>query len=89
MSDKPASTSDYTYHRHAAWNRDLLFNHLDLKNITAVFQDWGGLLGLRLAAQHSDRFSRLVIANTGLPTADEFSSHLVADGFFAWKVGVF
>lgn len=88
MSDKPSSTSDYSYFKHAAWNRDLLFNHLDLTNITAVLQDWGGILGLRLAAQHSDRFSRLVIANTVLPTGGmlDADTEAVTEGFFAWKV---
>ena len=40
-SDKPSEKSDYTYSRHVSWNEDLLFNHLDLRGITAVFQDWG------------------------------------------------
>jgi haloalkane dehalogenase len=70
-SDKPVNDSDYSYERHIAWLSDLVCNHLDLRGLTAVFQDWGGLLGLRVAANHSDRFDRLVIANTFLPTCDD------------------
>ena len=40
-------------------------------DVTLVGQDWGGLLGLRLVAEHPDRFARVVAANTGLPTGDE------------------
>ena len=43
---------------------------LDLRDITLFGQDWGGLIGLRLAAEHPDRFARVVAANTGLPTGD-------------------
>lgn len=85
-SDKPVEDLDYSYHRHIAWLGDLLFNHLGLEGITAVFQDWGGLLGLRLAAQQPARFRRMVVANTFLPTCDE-SFFKVADGFFRWKKG--
>jgi haloalkane dehalogenase len=35
-----------------------------------VGQDWGGLIGLRLVAEHPERFARVVAANTGLPTGD-------------------
>ena len=38
-----------------------LIEALDLQNITLVCQDWGGLLGLTIAANHADRFARLVI----------------------------
>jgi haloalkane dehalogenase len=43
---------------------------LNLQRVTLVGQDWGGLIGLRLAAEHADRFARVVVANTGLPTGD-------------------
>ena len=69
-SDKPTQKHDYTYERHVAWNEDLLCNHLNLNNLTAVFQDWGGLIGLRVTARNANRFSRLVLANTILPTGD-------------------
>ena len=70
-SDKPAQVGDHTYARHVEWLRALAFDRLDLRQVTLVGQDWGGLLGLRLVAEHPDRFARVVAANTGLPTGDE------------------
>ncbi len=69
-SDKPAAVGDHSYARHVEWVRRLVFDELDLHGITLVGQDWGGLLGLRLVAEHPDRFARVVAANTGLPTGD-------------------
>ena len=51
--------------------RALAFDVLDLRRVTLVGQDWGGLIGLRLVAEHPDRFARVVAANTGLPTGDQ------------------
>lgn len=69
-SDKFTEASKYTYAMHVESIRTLIEN-LDLKNITLVCQDWGGLIGLRVAAENPDRFSRIVAANTFLPTGDE------------------
>jgi haloalkane dehalogenase len=66
-SDKPASMADYTYSGHVDWLNAWL-KKLDLTGLTLVCQDWGGLIGLRVAAGQIDRFKRLVIANTGLPS---------------------
>jgi haloalkane dehalogenase len=79
-SDKPARREDYTYARHVAWMAGVLAA-LDLRGVTVVAQDWGGLIGLRLVAEDPDRFARVVAANTGLPTGDE----RVSDAFFAWQ----
>ena len=68
-SDKPARRQDYTYQRHVDWVHGFI-DALDLKNITLVCQDWGGLIGLRVAAEQPDRFARIVAANTFLPTGD-------------------
>jgi haloalkane dehalogenase len=46
-------------------------DRLDLRELTLVGQDWGGLIGLRLAAEHPERFARIVAANTGLPSGDQ------------------
>lgn len=69
-SDKPLSPADHSYARHVEWVRELVFDELDLSGLTLVGQDWGGLIGLRLVAEHPDRFDRVVAANTGLPTGD-------------------
>jgi haloalkane dehalogenase len=70
-SDKPAEPADHSYARHVEWVRALAFDALDLREVTLVGQDWGGLIGLRLVAEHPDRFARVVAANTGLPTGDQ------------------
>jgi haloalkane dehalogenase len=70
-SDKPAEMSDHSYAGHVEWMRALAFDALGLSGVTLVGQDWGGLLGLRLVAEHPDRFARVVAANTGLPTGDQ------------------
>jgi haloalkane dehalogenase len=70
-SDKPAEVSDHSYARHVEWVRAFAFDALGLSGVTLVGQDWGGLIGLRLVAEHPDRFARVVAANTGLPTGDQ------------------
>jgi haloalkane dehalogenase len=70
-SDKPTRMEDHTYARHVEWVRALVEDVLDLRGITLVGQDWGGLIGLRLAAEHPERMARIVAANTGLPTGDQ------------------
>ena len=69
-SDKPADIADHSYAKHVEWVRRLAFDVLNLRGITLVGQDWGGLIGLRLVAEQSERFARVVAANTGLPTGD-------------------
>ncbi len=64
-SDKPVDPSDYTYARHVAWMQELIIDHLDLSEATLFAQDWGGLIGLRLVAAQPDRFTRVIIGNTG------------------------
>ncbi len=80
-SDKPTEMSDYTYARHIAWMSNLIFEHLNLTNITFFGQDWGGLIGLRLVTAQPDRFSRVIISNTGLPTGSPPPS----EAFMAWQ----
>ena len=77
-SDKPTRREDHTYARHVEWMRTLAFDVLDLRRATLVGQDWGGLIGLRMAAEHPERFSRLVVANTGCPPASTAAGDLVA-----------
>ena len=79
-SDKPAERGDYTYNRHVEWMQAWL-EQMDLKRITLVCQDWGGLIGLRLLAAHPERFARAVVANTGLPTGD----FPISEAFLRWR----
>lgn len=68
-SDKLVEMKDYNFKMHF----DALISfveQLDLNNITIVVQDWGGLLGLSLVGHMPERFARLVIMNTFLPTGD-------------------
>ena len=69
-SDKPVSQSTYTYKSHVQWMRQFV-ESLDLRGLTLVCQDWGSLIGLRLAAEQEHRFARIVLANGGLPTGDQ------------------
>ena len=79
-SDKPAKREDYTYERHVNWITRFI-QKLDLRGITLVCQDWGGVIGLRVAAEHPERFARIVAANTGLPTGEG----PIGDAFMAWR----
>jgi len=63
-SDKPTDVAWYTYDRHVELMAALL-EELDVRDATAVVHDWGGPIGLRLAVEHPDRFSRIVIMDTG------------------------
>lgn len=80
-SDKPALRTDYTYARHVQWLTAHVFDALDLRDITLVCQDWGGLLGLRLVAAQPERFAAVVAANTYLPTGDGKPS----EAFLNWQ----
>jgi len=81
QSDKPSNREEYTYARHVEWTRELLFDRLQLADVTFFGQDWGSLIGLRLVAEHPDRFARVAIGNGGLPTGEE----RVNDAFKAWQ----
>ena len=79
-SDKYTAQDDYSYHMHydklVGW-----IEALDLRNITLICQDWGGLLGLAIAANHGERFARLVVLNTFLPTGEE----KISGAFLQWR----
>ena len=79
-SDKPLDRGDYTYQRHVAWMRELVIA-LDLREITLVGHDWGGFIGLRLAAENPHRFARIVVCEADLRTGDE----PVPDGMRQWQ----
>ena len=79
-SDKLAEQEGYSYQHHVDWVETWLLD-LDLRDITLFAQDWGGLIGLRLVAAHPDRFDRVMVANTGLPTGDQSMPEV----FLAWQ----
>jgi pimeloyl-ACP methyl ester carboxylesterase len=79
-SDKPTDEGFYTFARH----RESLLRfveRLDLRNVTLVCQDWGGLLGLTLPPAMPERFTRLLVMNTALGTGDA----PLTPGFLAWR----
>ncbi len=79
-SDKYTERDEYTFQMHC----DTLVGFIDalsLRQITLVVQDWGGLIGLRVASEMPERFARLVIMNTGLPTGDE----PMGKAFMRWR----
>jgi haloalkane dehalogenase len=80
-SDKPTEQTDYSYARHIMWTSSLVFDHLDLGDITYFGQDWGGLIGLRLLTAQPHRYTRVAIGNTGLPTGEGKPS----EAFIAWQ----
>jgi haloalkane dehalogenase len=68
-SDKPANRNDFSYQKLVDWMTGWLLAN-DLTDVTLVCQDWGSLIGLRMAAENPERFARIVVANGGLPTGD-------------------
>ena len=79
-SDKPADEAVYTFDFH----RETLIAFIEtlrLKRITLVCQDWGGLIGLTLPMDMAERFERLIVINTFLPTGDG----PLGKGFLAWR----
>ena len=81
-SDKPVEEDVYTFKFHRDYLLALI-EHLDLKNITLVCQDWGGLLGLTLPLASPARYKRLLIMNTALMLGPVDSP-----AFDAWKAYV-
>ena len=79
-SDKFSVRYNYSYEGFVDWMSQFIEN-TDLKNITLFCQDWGGLIGLRLAAKYGDRFEKIVAANTGLPTGKA----PLSDGFAVFR----
>lgn len=69
-SDKPTKMSDYTIARHEKWVRQALFDKLDVHGAHLVLHDWGGIIGLRVAADRQDRLASITLSNTGLPVRD-------------------
>ncbi len=79
-SDKPVDDQIYTFDFHRQSLIEFI-EALDLRNITLIVQDWGGLLGLTIPHVMPDRFARLIVMNTGLGTGER----PLGKGFEAWK----
>lgn len=79
-SDKPKRREDYTFQRHVDWVAAFI-QQTNLRDITLLCQDWGGLIGLRLVGEHPEWFSRVIAANTFLPTGDQKPP----PAFFTWR----
>jgi haloalkane dehalogenase len=69
-SDKPVNKKDYSYASHVGWMTAFV-EALQLTDITIFCQDWGSLIGLRVAAENEQRFARIALGNGGLPTGDQ------------------
>ena len=78
-SDKPALPQAYSYRSHARWLHRFV-ESLDLRGVTMVCQDWGGLLGLRVLARDPERYRRVVPMNTGFPCGEA-----MPEAFLAWR----
>jgi haloalkane dehalogenase len=78
-SDKPVAANAYSYKSHVRWVRKFV-EQLDLRRVTLVGQDWGGLIGLRVLAQCPERFARLVAMNTAIPDGGR-----LGDAFMKWR----
>lgn len=79
-SDKPTEKSDHTYHKHVEWMTKCV-KLFDLQRITLFCQDWGSLIGLRVAIENPDHFDRIVLSNGGLPTGEQN----MTDAFMRWR----
>ncbi|MBQ63228.1 MAG: hypothetical protein CMQ19_14310 [Gammaproteobacteria bacterium] len=73
-SDKPTKMSGYTIARHEKWVEQALINKLDLQDMNIVLHDWGGIIGLRLIANHQSRVTSVIMSNTGMPANDPGAS---------------
>jgi haloalkane dehalogenase len=69
-SDKFTERGEYSFRMHKSTLASFI-DKLALNRVTLVVHDWGGLVGLGLIGEIPERFARLVIMNTGLPTAEE------------------
>jgi pimeloyl-ACP methyl ester carboxylesterase len=82
-SDKPEDGAVYTFDFHRRFLLDFI-EKLELRKLTLVVQDWGGLLGLTLPMEMPERFERLLIMNTALATGER----PLGEGFIAWRAYV-
>ncbi len=82
-SDKPEDEAAYSFEVHRAVLLEFV-ERLDLRRVTLVVQDWGGLLGLTAPMEAPERYARLLVMNTALGTGDA----PLSEGFIAWRAYV-
>jgi len=69
-SDKPISLEFHQYDDHTVYVKEFIEN-IGLSDVTLFGQDWGSIIGLRVAGENLGRFARIVIANGDLPVIPE------------------
>jgi haloalkane dehalogenase len=79
-SDKIQEIEYYTYKAHVEWVKTFV-QEVGLTDINLFCQDWGGLIGLRCAAEMPSKFNRIAAANTGLPNGKGKPS----EAFLQWQ----
>jgi pimeloyl-ACP methyl ester carboxylesterase len=79
-SDKPAEDGAYSFDFHRG-SLLALIEKLDLRHVTLVCQDWGGLLGLTVPMDMPERFDRLLVMNTALATGEK----ALPPGWESWR----
>ena len=79
-SDKFKKTQAHSFSFHRQVLLDFV-EHLDLRNIVLVVQDWGGILGLTLPMAAPDRYVGLLVMNTSLTTGEL----PLSEGFLNWR----
>lgn len=65
-SDKPIDISEYSYLGHGD-RLERFIQQLGLSDINLFVQDWGGLIGLRVAGLNPDWFASISVGNGQLP----------------------
>lgn len=85
LSGKP-SDWDYLPQQHAD-NLEKLLESLDLTDITLIFGDWGGPIGLSYAIRHPERIKRIVVTNTWLWPVDDDWYYRAFSGFVGGPIG--
>lgn len=81
-SDKPADRLAHSYLFHVDIMTQLI-KSLELSKINGFFQDWGGLIGLRLVTENEALFARVAAGNTGLPEGPGDDGLIIGNQFTA------
>ena len=83
-SDKPAAMTDYSYARHVEWVQRFIAL-LKLEKINLVVHDWGGMIGIRVAALQPSLIRRLTLMDTSFNNGHEVYTPRYAEGFARWR----